>query len=173
MEPDDIAAELKEDNQLISSWLIYYRERKRNVEDIREEILYRTQQPGADRVSSSTISDPAYQRAEELQRKTEQDMKWLKTVEDVYSILGAKKRLLLKLRQDESEKPITKKKRGRPGWVIWVQMHWAEEYSKSSGLPIDCCWVTDDTLKDWWPDIINITARLAGKRGLLIEDKQI
>ena len=171
MEPDDIAAELKEDNQMISSWLIYYRERKRNVEDIREEILYRTQQPGADRVSSSTISDPAYQRAEELQRKTEQDMKWLKTVEDVYSILGAKKRLLLQLRQDEVEKPITKKKRGRPGWVIWVQMHWEEEYLKSSVLPIDCCWVTDDTLKDWWAEIINIAARLAGKRGLLNGEK--
>lgn len=41
MEPEDIAAELKEDSQLISSWLIYYRERK-----------------GAAHTSSSTISDP-------------------------------------------------------------------------------------------------------------------
>jgi hypothetical protein len=40
MEPEDIAAELKEDSQLVSSWLIYYRERK-----------------GADRVSSPIVSD--------------------------------------------------------------------------------------------------------------------
>ena len=172
MQPEDITAELKEDNQLVSSWLIYYQTRKQDVEMIRDEILYRTQQPGSDRVSSSTISDPAYQRAEELQRKTETDLKWLETVDMVKRMLGPKKLLLLELRQSEAEQPITKGRRGRPGWVIWVQCQWAETYAKQSGYPVDVCWISDGMIRSMWSDIVARTAILAAKRGLLARAKK-
>lgn len=168
---NDILSELREDNQIVSSWLIYYRERKRNLELMREEILERTQQPGSYRVSSSTISDPTYQRGEELERKTAQDMKWLETVDMVKRMLGTKKLLLLELRQEEAENPTTQNKRGRPGWVIWVQCRWAEEYAKITGNPADVCWITDGIIRNMWSDIVSRCAILAAKRGLLTKDK--
>lgn len=168
---DDLSSELREDNQLVSSWLIYYRERKRNVELEREDILYRTQQPGSDRVSSSTISDPTYQRGEELERKTAQDMLWLDTVEMVYRMVGPKKQLLLQLRQEEAENPTTQSKRGRPGWVIWVQSRWAERYASMTGYPPDVCWLSDGMVRNMWSDIVARCAILAAKRGLLTNDK--
>ena len=168
---NDILSELREDNQLVSSWLIYYRERKRNVELERDEILYRTQQPGSDRVSSSTISDPTYQRAEELYRKTEHDMKWIETVDMVKRMVGPKKLLLLDLRQEEAEHPTTQSGRGRPGWVIWIQAKWPERYALLTGYPPDVCWLSDGMIRNMWSDIVYRCAILAAKRGLLTNDK--
>lgn len=170
MEPT-LTDELRADNQEIAGWLIYYQERGQKVMDERDCILFRTQQPGSDRVSSSAISDPTESRAEELVQKTAKDMMWLQTVEDVQRILGPKKSLLLRLRQDEARQPITGDKRGRPGWVIWVQQQWPDKYGAISGCPSDVCWISDGVLKNMWLEIIFLTARVAGKRGLLTSAK--
>lgn len=164
---DDIAAELREDNREVTLWLVYYPERKKATDLMREEIIERTPAQSGDRVSSSTISDPAYQRAEELVRKTAVAQSWLETVDMVKRMIGTKKLLLLELRQREVQQPITCNRRGKPGWIIWVQRHWAEEYSKATGIPDDCCWLSDSMIRKYWADIVTLTARLAAKRGLL------
>ena len=171
MRQDDIAAELREDNQLISSWLIYYRERKRKVELDRDDILYKTQQPGADRVSSSKISEPTADRACDLEEKTAKAMLWLETVDLTRRTLGPKKILLLDLRQIEAEHPITQGRKGRPGWVIWVQRRWSEEYSKMTGYPVDVCWISDGMIRNMWADIVARCAMIAARRGLLTYKK--
>ncbi|WP_461367778.1 hypothetical protein [Candidatus Darwinibacter acetoxidans] len=90
---------------------------------------------------------------------------WLALIEEVETSLSPKMRLFLRLRR---EAVYTKTHlRGRPGWVAYVQEHYAREMAKLNKKRPSDYWVEDRTLFAWWDRIVTFTAIKASKRGLL------
>lgn len=95
--------------------------------------------------------------------------KWQQVIEDVLTIGGPKKRILLQVRREAvAASKNTTKGRGRPGWVVYVQRRYAEELSKLYGGGEEKYWTGERRLQKVWAEIVNLAVRLAYLRGLLI-----
>ena len=148
-----IQKQIKEENRIASNWLIYYRERKRDHDERRQEILACTKEKD-DNVGggrSSIIGRPTESLACRLaDHDSNNTALWLQTVEDIKSIIGPKKRQLLELRQEC--KFYISPDGGRPGWIAPVQIRFGE---MTGWTP------ADDKLKEMWYEIVNIAVRIA------------
>ena len=153
---DDIAAELRSDNQTVSCWLIYYRERKAALELIREEIIEASPAPQADRVQANKTSDSTHDRAARLIRRTANATDWLWCVDAAKATLGPRKRILLDLVQEAATLSIAGNT--KRWWVPWVQ----QQYYQRHG-----CWLNDKSINIYWEDVVERCARIAGKKRIL------
>ena len=153
---DDIAAELRNDNQTVSCWLIYYHERKKALELMREEIIEASPAPQADRVQSNRTSDSTCDRAYRLIQKTANAADWIWCVDAARSTLGPRKRILLDLVQEAATLSIAGNT--KRWWIYWVQ----QQYYNRHG-----CWLSDKSINIYWEDIVERCARIAAKKKIL------
>ncbi len=159
----NILAEIKSDNEEASSWLLYYPVRRRQYYQDRLELLGST--PSSEiRVKTG----PGNQTMQKALRMSALDHveDWLKIIELVENVLGEKKLVFLKVRREASyiqDRFV----RGRPAWVVYTQHHYANEMAKKYQSQPEKFWLSERTLKSWWQEIVELTARLALKKGLL------
>lgn len=157
----ELDAEVKKDNQKVEEWLLWYEERKTEYLNAREAIIH-SSGPSLHEVTGATtnISDPTGQKGAKLAelKKTEA---WLRLIEEVQTRLPWKLEIFLLLRRKY-------RYRGRNGWVAAVQWEFAYEVAAQLGKKPEETWVASrGTLWLWWNQIVDFTARLAAKRGLL------
>lgn len=149
----NIKSQIKEENRIAANWLIYYRERKREHEERRQEILAgkRENDENVGGGRSSLPGHPVENIACKLDEHDHNDTaKWLQTVEDVKSIVGPKKRQLLELRQEC--KFYISPDGGRPGWIAPVQQRFGE---------ITGWCPAENKIKEMWYDIVGLAVRIA------------
>lgn len=141
--------DIKRQNKIASDWLIYYRERKMEHEEKRQELYSKKEKA----VGLSTgLSKPTEGLAINLaDHDLGNEARWLETIETVYSILNHKQRLILRLRQ-ECQFHTTPPSAGRPGWIAPVQARFGGIKQKPPA---------EQTLKDIWYHIVNYVVRLA------------
>lgn len=149
----DMRACIKQENRIAANWLIYYRERKRDYEERRQEIAagLREKDENVGGGRSSLPGNPV----ESLVIKVDDydhnnTAKWLYAVKDVKSIVGPKKKQLLELRQEC--KFYISPDGGRPGWIAPVQQRFGE---------ITGWCPAENKIKEMWYDIVDLTVRIA------------
>lgn len=150
---DIIRAQIKTENQIAANWLIHYRERKRDHDNQRQEILAGTKERD-DNVGGGRSSIPG-RPVERMACKLEEHdtgntANWLQTVEDVKAIVGPKKRQLLELRQEC--RFYISPDGGRPGWIAPVQQRFGE---------ITGWCPAENKIKEMWYEIVGLAVRIA------------
>lgn len=140
---------MKQQNKIASDWLVYYWERKREHEERRQELSSKKERAAG---LSTGLSKPTEMLAVNFVDHDcfSNTALWLEVVETVYNMVGRKKRLLLKLRQEC--RFYASPNGGRPGWIAPVQVRFGEEMGF---VP------AEQVLRNMWEDIIYITVRLA------------
>jgi len=86
------------------------------------------------------------------------ERQWIITIENVEKTLGPKKLAFLDIQKNRSNSV------GRPGWIDYTMARYADWHNRNYGgdyVP------SYNTLKVWWQEIIDITVRLAIRRGCL------
>lgn len=123
----NIKDQIREENRVAANWLIHYRERKRDHEERRQELLANTKEKDDNVVGgrSTVIGRPTEALACKLEdHDNGNSAKWLQVVEDVKSIIGPKKKQLLEIRQEC--RFYISPDGGRPGWIAPVQVRFGE-----------------------------------------------
>lgn len=149
--------EAQEDNKKVATWLIWYRERKKEYEVKREFILHSSPAPGDGMPRGSNVGDTTGRKGQKLaeHQLTEQ---WLCLIREVEQRLPWKMQILLRLKREHR---IGVK--GRP--VRWrIALELSEEISQRIQRDYS---IGPDTVDDWWQKVVEYAARLAGKKGLL------
>ena len=152
------------DNRKVKGWLLWYAERKRECEQRRDSILYASPGPPDGMPRGTEVSDPTGRKGAKL-GDLETDLAWICLVEEVESKLPPKMQIFLRLRR-EAEYTKTGL-RGRPGWVAYVQDHYAKEMAKANNKRPSDYWVEDRTFFAWWDRIVTYAVIRAAKRGIL------
>lgn len=158
--PINILEEIKEDNKEAAEWLLYYPFRRRQFyKDKQDEICASSALPEV--VTRTGPGNPTAVHALRLSNlvKCEQ---WLEVVEVVESVVGEKKLVFLKYRREAAY--ITQRVKGRPAWVLYVQRHYADEMAKRYASNPEAFWLSEKTMKHWWEQLVDITARIAIKK---------
>jgi len=154
--------ELKKENRKVANWLLFYGERKREYEQLREKIL--TSSPrilSGTGIAKNAISDPTGKKAVKLAQLQEMEQ-WIELVEEVERRLPPKMKVFLRLRREYRYSAK------RNGWVAPVQWKYAQEVAKMLGKAQEDTWVESrTTFYYWWEKIVEYAARLAAKKGLL------
>ena len=154
-------AEIREDNRIVSDWLLYYHERRRAYYDRRENILHSTPRPDVGGGRSSAISDTTGGKGSKL-GDMETVERWIELAEEVERRLPWKMRAFLLLRREYRHV------KGNKGWTTAVQWRFAHEVAERLGKRPEDTWIESRrTFTRWWNRIVEYTARLAAKRGLL------
>ncbi|MDF2499323.1 MAG: hypothetical protein K0Q77_37 [Anaerosporomusa subterranea] len=111
----------------------------------------------------SGVGRPAEEKAIGLVELSQQNL-WIMTIEDVYKVLSPKKLIFLEARR-QAEITYYDAKQGRPGWVEDTAKQYCtlieRQFFGFHHLP------SGKTVKSWWKDIVNITVRIAQRRGCL------
>ena len=109
-------------------------------------------------------SNPAANKAINL-LDMECQRNWIMVIEAMERTLSDKSKKYLELRRDANIQIYKKSKPGKPKWVDFVQAEYAlwyvEEYRRSIEPP------TRKTMCLWMNNIVNITVRIAIKKGCL------
>ena len=158
--------EVKRDNRIVQGWLLQYRQRKEKYLAKLDNALYASPAPPDGMPRGSGVSNPTEQKGGRLAELGEGDGAWLALIEEVQERLPWKMQIVLKLRREAMY--IKGKRRGRPAWVAYVQVHYCEEVAARTGQPLEDVWISKEhTFYAWWARILEYTARLAIKRGLV------
>lgn len=158
--------EVKNENKIVQAWLLEYKQRKERYAKLRDDLLQSSSQPPDGMPRGCNISNPTAQKGERLAELAEYDGMWLELIEEVQARLNWKMQIILRLRREAIY--IRGKRRGRPAWVSYVQVKYCEEVAIRTNKQLEDAWVdSETTFYDWWQRIVELTARLAAKRGLL------
>lgn len=155
-------SEIREDNKIVSAWLLYYPERRKEYWCRREEIIY-SSAPLYDSVpgGKNKMGDPTGRKGQKLADLQETE-RWLELVEEVERRLPWKMQVFLNLRREYRHA------RGRQGWTAAVQWRFSHEVAERLGKRPEDTWVESrNTFTRWWDRIVEYTVRLAAKNGLL------
>lgn len=163
----NILAEIKNDNEEAAQWLLYYPGRRRQYYQNRLEVLGSTHSSEI-RVKTGP-GNQTMQKALKLSALNDAEC-WLETIELVESILGEKKLVFLRVRR-EAAYIQDRFERGRPAWVVYTQHQYADEMAKRYQSQPEKFWISERTLKTWWQEIVDLTVRIALKKGLLKNNK--
>lgn len=158
----NIMAEIKNDEQVTSDWLLLYFERRRDYYESRTNLQYSSQAPAVG--GRSGVGKPTEQKTIMLS-KLMHDEAWLETVEYVQERLSDRKKIFLKVRREAAY--MDKNIRGRPAWVVYVQQNYAEEMSKITGRNPEEFWLSEATVKAWWKKLVNLLVIVAMKKRCL------
>lgn len=156
LEADEIRGEIRRQNRIASAWLINYRERKRGFEERLQEIKAGVK-PVDENVGggrSGPGNPTGSMVVKTIDFETGETAKWLQVVEDVARMVGSKKLMLLKLRQEC--KYYISPDGGRPGWIAPVQQRFGE---MTGWCP------AEQTLKDMWGSLVTLAIQIAGIHG--------
>ncbi|WP_156023721.1 hypothetical protein [Sporomusa ovata] len=151
----NILAEIKEENCEAADWLLYYSYRRRQFYKNKQDETYASSLPEV--VIRTGPGNPTAFHAMRL-CSLDACEQWLEAVETVEDNLEEKKLVFLKYRREAAY--ITKKVRGKSAWVLYVQRHYAEEMAKLQNKQPEDCWLSETTMKEWWTEIIELTARV-------------
>ena len=158
--------EIRNENRIVQGWLLGYRQRKEEYCRRRGDILLASPLPPNGLPRGSETSDPTERKGGMLAELAEDEALWLELVEEVQVRLSWKMQIILKLRREAVY--IRGKRRGRPAWVAYVHVKYCEEVAAKLGKQLEDVWVNnEDVFSEWWKRIVEYTARLAAKRGLL------
>ncbi|OPY63664.1 MAG: hypothetical protein A4E56_00387 [Pelotomaculum sp. PtaU1.Bin065] len=142
--------EVKRDNKIVTDWLLFYDEHKK-------EYLRRRECSVSDS-SASYISSISYNSLYDLMEVE----RWLNLIEEIEQRLPWKMHIFLRLRREYRH--VT----GRKGWTTAVQWRYTYEVAERLGKNPEDTWVESRfILNRWWDKILDYTVRLAAKRGLL------
>lgn len=163
--PVPLEREMDADNRIVEDWLLWIIERKQTYLNSRMEILesYRCSEERAIYVTSNQISDPTGTKGLKLSSGELQTMgEWIKLIDEVEIRLNLKMQLFLQLRREHRFAS------GRNGWTASVQWRYANELARLTNQKPEDTWIESrNTFTQWWNKIVDSTARLAAKRGLL------
>lgn len=158
--------EVRNENRVVQGWLLNYRTRKEEYCRSRGDVLFASPQPPDGMPRGSETSDPTERKGNILAEMNEKDGLWLDLIEEVQERLSWKMQIVLKLRREAAY--IRGKERGRPAWISYVHVKYCEEVAIKTGKQLEDVWVDRErTISDWWFRIVEYTARLAAKKGLL------
>lgn len=154
-----VIEEMKQENRVVTGWLLYYPERKQSYDERRDDIIHGSSRPRlSEAPGNAYISDTTGRKGDKLATMDERDGAWLKLMEDVYPRLPWKMRLLVDLKRKHK---IGVK--GRPtNWV--VALEFSEGVSRKTGKDYTA---GAETIRHWWDMVVEYAAREAAKRGLL------
>jgi hypothetical protein len=157
-----LITDFKKQDKLAAEWLLNYHDRKEQHR-IKQEIfsvLSATTYSGLPH--GTDIGMPTENKGVALAELEEKEL-WLKTIEDAESTLSEKKQAFIEFRRRAEQLDFVKEV-GRPGWVDYVQVRYADWHEKKYGkayLP------SKNTLHSWWNEIVDVTVRIAIRRGCL------
>ena len=155
--------EIRQENKTAADYLLFYYEYRERYEQMRQLIIDSSPTLILQDVSASNkpITDPTGRKAVELVAKFETLGKWLQVVEEVEQKLPPKLKVFCQLRREY-------RYAGARGWTALMQVHYPEAMAKATGGRAEEFWVDSErTFRNWWRKIVNFTARLAAKRGLI------
>jgi hypothetical protein len=163
--PVTLEQEMDADNRIVEEWLLWIIERKQAYLNYRMDILesYRCCEEGVNYITSNQASDPTATKGLKLSSGELQKMgEWIKLIDEVETRLNLKMQLFLQLRREHRFAS------GRNGWTASVQWRYANELARLTNQKPEDTWIESrNTFTGWWNKIVDSTARLAAKRGLL------
>lgn len=160
----------KSENDQAADWLLNYQQKKimyiEAVESMQEfSPLVATNYSGMPKgmVTSNPSQDKGMVLINFGLRKPELELqrKWLITIDDTEKTLSEKKMVYLELRRRAVN---IEPNRIRPSWVDYVQAKFADWHYRQYQKEFVPC---KQSMVDWWNDIINVTVRIAIRRGAL------
>lgn len=157
--------DLKKDNRTAAEWLLFYEFRKAAYQEDYIEALNGRKAIENIGGGKSGVGNPTLTKTVMISDIIYAE-KWIKTIDDVHRMLGEKKLIFLKVRREAVNMTSKHKERGRPAWVPYVQRRCTEELMNRYGLHQESC-PSERILTEWWRKIIDLTVRVAMKRGLL------
>lgn len=156
--------DIKAENRIVSDWLLYYPERLHKHKEHQEYIpSYRGPSMSGEIQGKGETSDPT---ASIVAQRLKYDSGWFTLIEEVEQSLPEKQRVFLEVRRKATQQRGGKP--GRPAWVAYVQCSYPLVMAERTGRDVEHYYISSDkTIKLWWERIVDYTARLAAKRGLL------
>lgn len=159
---DEMLKELKKDYKTAEEWLLYYQDR---LKEYYKDLNYISSETHLPEIFVKTgPGDSVMQKVISL-AELEKRERWLIVVEMVRDMLGPKKALFLQLRCKAAH--INKTVNGREVWRNYVQVHYAEEMAKQYHTSTDKFWLHDNTITNWWNEIVSLVRLVALKKGCL------
>jgi hypothetical protein len=154
--------DFKKQDKIAAEWLLNYHDRKKQykLQQKNYSVLSATSYSGMPH--STDIGRPAENKGIALIELEEKRL-WIMTIKDAESTLSEKKQAFIEFRRRAEELDFIKEV-GRPGWVDYVQVKYAEWHEREYGkayLP------SKNTLHSWWNEIVDVTVRIAIRRGCL------
>jgi len=154
--------ELNNDYDTAEEWLLHYQVRLTQYYKDLSCIRSETQMPEVFvRTGPGNVVMQKVISLAELEKRE----RWLIVVEMVQDMLGPKKLLFLELRRKAANK--NKKVNGREVWRSYVQVHYSDEMSKLYSITSDKFWLHDNTITNWWIEIVSLVRIVALKKGCL------
>lgn len=154
--------ELKSDYITSEEWLSYYPARLKQYYQDLNYISTETNRPEV--FSRSEPANVVIQKVISLAEldKAEQ---WLIVIELVETMLAPKKKLFLEIRR----KAASQKKmvNGHEVWRTYVQRHYADEMVKIYGSTPEKFWLAENTITNWWSQIVGLAELIALKKRCL------
>jgi hypothetical protein len=144
--------------KIVSSWLLFYPDRKREYILTRSDILQSSSASAQDGQPKGTgIGDTTGRKGTAIADLQGAD--WLKLVEDVQRDISPEMQIYLKLRQES--------RNSSRGWFVWVQQKYCYAVAKlKDGEPEDY-WVDCRAIFfGWWDKITTYAIVLATERKL-------
>ena len=154
--------DFKKQDKIAAEWLLDYHVRKKQHEQQQKNysVLSSTTYNGMPH--GTDIGRPTENKGIGLAELDEKQL-WILTIEDTESTLSKKKQVFIEFRRRAEQLEFIKEV-GRPGWVDYVQVKYAEWHEREYGkayLP------SKNTLHSWWNEIIDVAVRIAIRRGCL------
>lgn len=150
MELPSLEAEIRSDNKKVTYWLLFYEDRKKDYMLRRDYAVINC--------STACVSDSL--TSPEMPDISEEE-KWIELIEEVERRLSWKMKIFLCLRREYRDMT------GRKGWTAAAQWKYAQKVADYLGKEPEDVYVDRFTFNNWWSRIVEYTARLAAKRGLL------
>lgn len=165
--------EVKKDNRKVTYWLLNYHQKKKEIEQEKENLILSGNYALEDRpvIKATTLTDITGKKAVQLADSTAKAEEWLRLVEEVEMRLPWKLQLVLQLRREAIARRgyiKTGRYKGRPAWIPYVQHKFCEAVAKRTGKNKEDVWIESPSVfSEWWQRIVEYAARLAAKKGLL------
>ena len=159
-----IMQDIKRENRIVSDWLLYYPERKKQHEEQLSSVTFISSPSLSDDIQGTGgTSDPTARIAS---ARMKYDSAWFDLISDVEKSLPEKQRVFLECRRQALKHHGGG--RGRPAWIAYVQCRYPLVMAERTGKSAERYWLGSDYMaREWWARIIEYTARLAAKRGLI------
>ena len=162
LDSSTILKELKSDYDTSEEWLLYYPTRLKQYYQDLNYISTETNRPEV--FARSEPANVVIQKVISLAEldKTEQ---WLIVIELVETMLAPKKKLFLDIRRQAAKQ--RKMVNGHEVWRNYVQRHYADEMVKIYGSSPEKFWLHDNTITNWWSQIVGLAQLIASKKRCL------
>ena len=156
--------DIKQENRIVSDWLLYYPERKKQHEEQLASVTFLSSPSLSDDIQGTGgTSDPT---ARVAGQRLKYDSEWFGLIADVEKSLPEKQRVFLECRRQALKQQDGG--RGRPAWIAYVQCRYPLVMAERTGRDAELYEIgADATIHNWWNRLVEYTARKAIREGLL------